>query len=100
MFSDGSNDIRVSWVVCQNQGLYVRTKKRSFWSCMNVFSECPNLFKGLGHLPGEIDIKVDPTVTPVVHPPRKVPIALREPAKKELDRMEKNGYYSEANRAN
>ena len=29
-------------------------------------------------MPGEYDIKIDDTVTPVIHPPRSVPAALTE----------------------
>lgn len=36
-------------------------------------------------------IKVEPQVTPVVHPPRKVPLALKEKVKAELGRIEKEG---------
>ena len=48
-------------------------------------------FKGLGCLPGEHSIKLDPSVPPVVHPPRKLPVSLRGKIKDELDRMEKAG---------
>lgn len=50
-----------------------------------------DLFSGLGCLPGEHTIKLDHSVTPVVHPPRRVPIALRDKLKDELDRMENLG---------
>jgi len=57
----------------------------------NILDEYPDVFKGLGCLPGKHTIKIDPSVTPVVHPPRKVPIALKEKVKDELDRMEREG---------
>lgn len=50
-----------------------------------------NLFKGLGCLPGMHTIGVDKTVTPVVHPPRKIPIAIKYKVKTELDRMTEMG---------
>lgn len=50
-----------------------------------------NLFKGLGCLPGMHTIGVDKTVTPVVHPPRKIPIAIKDKVKTELDRMTEMG---------
>ena len=34
-------------------------------------------------------IHVNPEVKPVVHPPRRVPVALHQKLKAELDRMEK-----------
>jgi hypothetical protein len=45
------------------------------------------LFSGLGCLPGYHHINVKPEITPVIHAPRKVPIALRDRVKAELQRM-------------
>ena len=53
-----------------------------------------DVFKGLGCLPGEHTIVVDKNVTPVVHACRKIPFALRDKVKAELDRMEKLGVIS------
>ena len=47
------------------------------------------LFQGLGSIPGEQTIKIDPNVKPIVHSPRRVPISLRSKVKEELDRMER-----------
>ena len=61
--------------------------------CMNkktVLTEYSDIFDGVGLLPGEIDIHVDPKVTPVIHPPRRIPVSLGSRLKSELDRMEKN----------
>jgi hypothetical protein len=58
---------------------------------VDVEKEYPDLFKGLGYLPGTHTIRVDETITPVVHPPRKIPIALKDRVKAELDRMEEIG---------
>ena len=57
----------------------------------DMLKDYPDLFSGLGCLPGEHTIKIDPAVSPVVHPPRKVPVAIKEKVKKELDRMESAG---------
>ena len=44
-----------------------------------------NLLKQFGDcFQGEFHISLDPSVTPVIHPPQRVPEALREPLKKEL----------------
>ena len=43
----------------------------------DILLEYPDLFHGLGCLPGKHTIRIDPTVVPVVHPPRKVPVALK-----------------------
>ena len=56
-----------------------------------IIKEYPELFKGLGCLPGEHDIKINTTVSPVVHPPRKVPITIKNRIIEELDRMEAAG---------
>ncbi|CAC5382870.1 unnamed protein product [Mytilus coruscus] len=50
-----------------------------------------DLFTGLGCLPGIHKIHVDDSSTPVVHPPRKVPVSLKGRIKTELDRMLKLG---------
>lgn len=42
-------------------------------------------------LAGMHTIGVDKTVTPVVHPPRKIPIAIKDKVKTELDRMTEMG---------
>ena len=48
-------------------------------------------FQGIGCFQVEFHITLDPTVPPVIHPPRLVPEALREPLKKELDALVEQG---------
>ena len=55
---------------------------------LKQFKDC---FEGVGGFQGEYRITVDPAVPPVVHPPRRVPEALREPLKKELDSLVEQG---------
>ncbi|XP_035676225.1 uncharacterized protein K02A2.6-like [Branchiostoma floridae] len=43
----------------------------------------------------EYHITVDPDVEPVIHPPRRVPLELREKLKKQLEEMTKKGVISE-----
>lgn len=52
-------------------------------SIENEYSE------GLGCLPGTYHIKIDPNATPVVQPPKRIPIALKSKVKEELQRMER-----------
>ena len=56
-----------------------------------ILKKCEDVFDGTGCLEGTCQIKIDPTVSPVVHPPRKIPFTQREKVKEELDRMEKIG---------
>ena len=46
-----------------------------------------DVFEGTGWLPGVYRLETDPSVKPVVHPPRKIPITLRDKLKIELDRL-------------
>ena len=54
----------------------------------SILDKYPDLFPGLGCLLGEHTIKLDPSVPPVIHPPRRVPVFLEEKIKDELYRME------------
>ena len=56
-----------------------------------VLREYTDVFEGLGCLAGNYRIEIDTTVKPVVHPPRRVPCALREDVKDELTRMVGDG---------
>ena len=53
-----------------------------------MFEQYKDLFEGLGCLPGEHKIKLKTNAVPVIHPPRKVPVALQKQVKIELERME------------
>ncbi|CAC5366659.1 unnamed protein product [Mytilus coruscus] len=50
-----------------------------------------DLFTGLGCLPGTHKIRINKTVAPVVHAPRKIPIAIKDNIKAELGHMEEIG---------
>lgn len=53
-----------------------------------ILKEFEDLFSGLGCMPGYHHIQLDPSVKPVVHAPRKVPVALKERIIEELHQME------------
>ncbi|XP_046851899.1 uncharacterized protein LOC124445238 [Xenia sp. Carnegie-2017] len=55
----------------------------------NFIQEYKDVFGELGCLKGEHHISIDPNVTPVVHPPRKIPISLMERLKAELNDLKK-----------
>ena len=50
-----------------------------------------DVFEGLGCLEGEHHPYIKPDAVPVIHAPRKVPVAIRDKVKTELIRMEKLG---------
>lgn len=52
--------------------------------------EYSDIFKGIGTFPGECSFRIDPNVAPVVCPPRRIPFALKERLKTELDHMERD----------
>ncbi|XP_052768253.1 uncharacterized protein K02A2.6-like [Mya arenaria] len=57
----------------------------------HIEDEYSTLFQGLGCLPREVKIEIDKNAKPVVHPPRKVPIMLKDKVKAELLKMERLG---------
>ena len=55
---------------------------------MHIMELYPDLFKGVGTMDGaQVKLDVDPSIPPVVQPPRKIPQAMIEPLKKEIDQM-------------
>lgn len=57
-----------------------------------AFNEYKDLFEGhRGNLPAVYKMRLDPNSTPVVRLPRKVPLAMEECVKRELERMVKIG---------
>jgi hypothetical protein len=55
-----------------------------------ILSEHSETFTGLGSLDGEIKIHIKEDAVPVVHAPRRVPHALKERLKHDLENMEKS----------
>ena len=81
---------------CENLNLIervmvVKSKEKQLPSFISEFESC---FGELGTLPKDYKIVVDPSVSPVAHPPRRVPIAIQPKLKEELDRMESLGVIS------
>ena len=50
-----------------------------------------DVFEGLGNMPGEYDIELDPSVKPVQHLPRRVPKAMKEDIRVKFDELTKRG---------
>lgn len=74
-----------------NIGLIKRLLSVNSKQEVNVFSEFPDLFKGLGCLKTRVNIKLREGCTPVGEPCRKIPFALHGKVKGELERMEQMG---------
>jgi len=53
-----------------------------------LINEYADVFSDLGTMPGEYSITVNPSVCPVIHPPRKIPLHLKVKLRAELDHME------------
>ena len=53
-----------------------------------ILSNYKDVFEGLGHI-GDTSIITDPSVKPVQHAPRRVPVALRDRVKATLDDLER-----------
>ena len=49
-----------------------------------VLTDYADIFKGLGRMEGKLHLEVDDSVSTVVMPPRRVPVALKESLKKKL----------------
>ena len=64
----------------------------------HILNEYADVFDGIGCFEGEYHITLDSTVPPVVHSPRRVPIALREPLKEELDTLIQQGIIAKIDR--
>lgn len=61
-------------------------------SSQKWFNDYAQLFNDeLGSLPVTYHMKLDQNVTPVVHPPRRIPVAMMDKVKAELENMVKQG---------
>lgn len=56
---------------------------------MNIVKQYKDVFVGTGKMPGVVSLKIDPDCTPVAHPPRPIPEALRQAAQVKLELLEK-----------
>ena len=60
-----------------------------FCSADQLVKKFPRVFgDGVGKLPGEYHMELDETVKPVQHPPRRVPVAMRECLQETLEDLE------------
>ena len=76
------------------------TNSLSGLSTEQIFTKYSHCFEGLGRISNPYHIKVDPTVTPVVHPPRKLPALLRDRVHRELLDVEAKGIIQKVDAVN
>ena len=57
----------------------------------NIFVKHRDVFEGLGCLPGEYHLEINPDVEPVKHTPRKITIPLKAELKAHIEGLEKMG---------
>jgi hypothetical protein len=62
-----------------------------------IFEKYAPCFYGIGRMSEPYHIKIDEGVTPVIHPPRKLPATLRDRVQAELLDMESNGIIKAVN---
>ena len=73
--------------------------KLSVNTTSDIFQEYADVFEGIRCLDESYHIEIDPTVKPVIHPPLRVPVTLKDLLKKELDRMVAEGILTPVNEA-
>ncbi|KAL4008088.1 hypothetical protein ACER0C_001940 [Sarotherodon galilaeus] len=65
----------------EEMGLIKRVMALNKSDEMDIFKEFADVFEGIGCLEGEHTIQINESVAPKVHPPRKIPVTLREKLK-------------------
>ena len=74
-----------------NQVTNANTENTKQSAVSNMFRKYKNTFEVLGCLKGEYQIEIDPSIRPVQHHPRHVPLSLKQELKKKLGELEKQG---------
>ena len=79
---------QMNLVTVQQDNIQQVTMNTASLTLDQVKEEFGDVFKGQGCMEGKLHLEIDKTVTPVINPPRRVPFALKEKLKSELDRLE------------
>ena len=79
---------QMNLVTVQQDNIQQVTVNTASLTLDQVKEEFGDVFKGQGCMEGKLHLEIDKTVTPVINPPRRVPFALKEKLKSELDRLE------------
>ena len=81
-------------VVVQHHNIQLLSNNEAFTTSQSssltkeqVLTDFADIFRGLGRMEGKLYLEVDDSVSPVVMPPRRVPVALKVKFKEELDRL-------------
>ena len=69
----------------------VQCSSQSPLSKEEVLTKYPNVFQGTGKLQGQYKLEIEEDAKPVIHSPRRVPVALKEKLKHELKRLQSIG---------
>ena len=62
-----------------------------------LIKQYEDVFQGMGCLPGDYHIDVNPTVPPVQHLPRRVPLPLKDRLKEKIEELEHKGVIKQVN---
>ena len=76
--------------VRQHNAMLFNTSQACF-TAEQLLKDYPDVFEGTGKLEGRYTLEVIDGATPVVHPPRRVPVVLKGKLKEELDRLQSLG---------
>jgi len=96
---ESSNKPLLSAETCEKLGLLkvdldpeesIHVLKSCYLTRDQILGDYKDVFEGLGHI-GDTTIVTDPSVKPVQHSPRRVPVALRDKVKAKLDDLEEKG---------
>lgn len=60
-------------------------------SAKSIVQEFSDVFTGIGNISKEYHIELEPDAVPVIHPARRLPVAMHDKVKQELERMEAAG---------
>ena len=90
---DGNTCIKQGWISL-GSGQYIHSSNSKEYEPLSfdkLMRDYDDIFTGLGCLPGEYHIEVDPDIKPVQHAPRRVPVPRKARLKEKIAEMEKQG---------
>ena len=90
---DGRTCIDQGWISLGEEVsiLSLTGKHYELLTLEELWKEYEDVFTGIGCLPGEYHVEVDPAIKPVQHAPGRVPVPLKSKLIEKIDEMEKQG---------